>query len=102
MEGRVGFKHSESDCRTHDSDQFGFEGEEGGGVVMGMWWYPDQNSLSPFSPSPSLQWPCGVGHPGEQPTGVEGGAATSSTVSVQRDRGLGAGQGDEGHAWLGR
>lgn len=31
MEGRVGFKHSESDCRTHDSDQFGFEGEEGGG-----------------------------------------------------------------------
>lgn len=46
----------------------------------------------------SLQRPCGVGHPGEQPAGVEGGAAAASTVSAQGAGGLRA----EGHAWLGR
>lgn len=29
-EGRVGFTHSEGLCRTRDSDQLGFEGEEDG------------------------------------------------------------------------
>lgn len=52
--------------------------------VMGVWWCPDQDSPPPFSPPSSLQWPGGVGHPGEQPAGVERGAAASPTVSVWR------------------
>lgn len=45
-----------------------------------------QESVSVLTETPSsflssLQWPCGVGHTGEQSTGVEGGATASATVS---------------------